>query len=437
MFSDLNFRASRHRHRVSDLIPFLRSMARSRAGAAVLMSLIAGVLSRFGALVLGILMGRSAGPEGYGIFNFVTGVAIFGSQVLALGWPETMNRLIPSFAADEQWHLLRGIYKAGSVVMFLTGALGAIVLLVAAQFWPRLAMSLYLSAFLLPLMTFVLLRRQQLGAVGRPALGLLFDQGFGAIIVSLVILATGPMSVTVAILLYGAAIVAGLAITTLAIRHWLPHQTWTARSTTRYRSWMVMAVPIMVGSTSRQLLFRTDVLLLAPMSTLREVGLYGAAFRLTYMLTFPQAIMMMVITPMFAQAFAVRNVLRVRHLLTIAYAMTIATSLPFVLGFVAAPTLIMRTLFGAGFSSAGPLLVVLTVGQFAASLAIPSMSLLTMGGKARSFAMWNAICFIGNAGICMMIIPRFGAMGAAASTCLASILQFLGQIVLSRSLVRQ
>lgn len=408
---------------------------RGRAAAAMALSLGSGILSRIGLLVLAMFMGRTAGPKGYGIFNFVTGAAIFGSQLAALGWPENMNRLVPTFAAKGEWNKLRGAYDAGNRVVLVGGIAGSAVLIVLAYFIPNTASSFYLSALLLPLMAFVVLRRQQLGAVGWPAIGLLFDQGFGAVVVSIAIIAYGPLSVPTAIYLYAMAIICGLFITTWSLRRLFPAEIWQAVSERHYKEWMLMALPIMIGSASRQLLFRTDVLLVAPLSTLTQVGLYGAAFRLTYLLTFPQAIMIMVIMPKFSHAFAAGNFQRVKRLLRIAYSLTIATSLPFVIVFIAAPGFVMTTVFGEPFRSAAPCLVLLAMGQFAASMAIPSMALLTMGGREREFAVWNVACFCCNAIVCIYVVPRFGAIGAAASTAIASAMQFGGQIKLAANLL--
>lgn len=409
---------------------------RGRSATGLFMALISASVSRLGLLALAVLISRQFGPSGYGVFSFATGLAMFGSQVVSLGWPNLMSRLIPEFRAGKQWGLLRGFLRAGAVTVLLTSVTASLLLLAAASMFPKLSEGLTLASVLLPPMAFVILRRQQLAAVGKPGMGVFFDQGFGAILASLALLALGVSSVPTAVLVYAAALILGLVITTVVFHRSLPGEHASDGVAYRYRHWMVLAVPIMIGLASRQMLFRTDILLLAPLSSIDQVGLYGAAFRLTYLFTFPQAVLMLVMTPKFADALARGDTPRVRRLLKATYTFVTATSVPIVALLALFPGEAMVLVYGDSFAEGAAVLVFLALGQFGASLAIPTQALLTMGGQERPFAVFNLLVFGLNVILCLFIIPRYGALGAALCTALSVWLQLLAQVLLSTRMLR-
>jgi len=52
------------------------------------------------------------------------------------------------------------------------------------------------------------------------------------------------------------------------------------------RSWMLIALPALVGMSAKLIMNRTDVVMLAPLANLEEVANYGVALRVTFVQTF-------------------------------------------------------------------------------------------------------------------------------------------------------
>lgn len=420
---------------ISRLADTLRSARPRRTATQFLLALATATVSRLGLLAMAVLVSRELGPAGYGVFNFATGVAMFGSQIISLGWPNLMNRLLPAYRSTEQWSLFRGFVRAASLTVVGASLISALGLVAVAPLFPKLAEGFALAAVLLPLMALVILRRQQLAAVGKAAMGLLFDQGFGAIVATVILLLFGVSSVASSVLHYAVAIIFGIVVTTVIFHRSLPSEAQGKVAEYRYAYWMTLAIPIMVGLASRQMLFRTDILLLAPMSTLDQVGLYGAAVRLTYVLAFPQAVLMLVMTPRIAEAIADGRTSSLRRLLLSSYLMVLATAIPLVVPLALFPAEVMIFVYGEAFADGATILLFLALGQFGASLAIPTQSLLTMGGRERPFAALNLLGFAVNALLCVVLIPHYGAKGAAICTAFSAWLQFLAQALVARHLL--
>jgi O-antigen/teichoic acid export membrane protein len=76
-------------------------------------------------------------------------------------------------------------------------------------------------------------------------------------------------------------------------------------------------------------------------------------------------------------------------------------------------------LFGPKFTDGYPLMFVLAAGLLSRAAIGPVERLLNMLGEQRACAMVYAFAFATNLALCIVLIPRFGAMGAAFATSFA------------------
>lgn len=403
---------------------------RSDAAARLAWSMAAAIVSRLGLLLLAIAVGRMLGPEEYGAFTFATGLAMFVAMLSTLGWPVLMNRLIPEMLRDRDWDALRGLRDAGDAVVIGASVLAAGLLLGISLIENELSAGFLLAAVLIVPYATAALRRQQLAALRRPAIGLFFDQGFGALVATAFLLLFGVGSIVGAALVFAGGMVLGNLFTFIHVRRLLPRDVSAATRNVRFGAWMGMALPMLLGISSRQLMRRVDILMLAPMAGLYESGLYGAAFRITFLLSFPQMVLMSVATPMIGHAFAHGQHQRVTRLARIALLFAGLTTIPCALALILFPNFVLTNSFGAEFAAAAPALMLLTIGQTTASLAIPLTSLLTMGGRERLFGGLSIAGLVLHSLLNLLLIPRFGATGAATATAMVFTLLALGQLVL-------
>jgi O-antigen/teichoic acid export membrane protein len=393
----------------------------------------AAIMARVGLLILAVVLARRFGPQGYGTFTFATGTALLVAQFSVLGWPMLMNRLIPTMLRERDWGALKGLRDAGDAIVLTSGVTAAIILAGVSWLVPHLRLGLLLAALLVLPFSFGILRRQQLAAVRRPALGLLFAQGFGAILTVMILLVMSGGVIEDAVVMFAAAIGLGILITTMIFRRQLPTELAAAERETEIRRWMSIALPMLVGLSSKLIMNKTDIVMLAPLSNLHEAGLYGAAFRLTYLLTFPQVVMMSVMLPLFSEAFADGRRQQVKRLLRTALLFATATAVPTSLLLVLYPKPIMTGLFGGEFGDAASSLVLLTIGQLATSLSIPFQAILTMSGRERVYGGVNLFALGLHVALNLLLVPLYGATGAAGSTAAIAIMLLLAQIALYRA----
>lgn len=396
------------------------------------LSMSSAILARIGLLLLAIIVARNFGTSDYGAFTFATSTALIVAQVAVLGWPILMNRLIPEFVRDENWGALRGLRDAGDWLILSTGVIGSLILWLLVRVTGQLGSGFLLSAILVIPFAFAIMRRQQLTAVRLSALGLLFDQGFGALIAAGVLFAIGVSSIEEAVAIFAGAMMLGIVITTVIFNRRLPAQVRSATRDVQFWTWTKISIPLFVGMSAKLLMNKADILMLAPLAGLHESGLYGAAFRITFLLTFPQMVMMTVLTPLISEAFAKGEEHKIKPLLRMGLWAAAATAIPASLPLILFPGPIMAFLFGEAFREAAIPLALLTIGQLASSFASPMASLLMMGGREKAYGTLNAVGFGCHILMNFALIPLYGAVGAAISTMVVSLLLWAGQMYLKR-----
>ena len=424
--------------------PMTTSMATAKAFVAqklkgealqrMSLAMIAGIMGRLGLLALAVVVGRSFGAEDFGAFTFATGLALVAGQLAALGWPALMNRLIPKFREEQDWAALRGLLRGGNFVVLGASVAASAIIFGVSLLGGELATSLRYAALLIPPFAFCILRRQQLAAFRKAHFGMLLEQGFGAVCTVLVFLILGGMALQATVITYAAATLLGTLIAALLVHRLAPGEIRGQTPRYHIRAWMALSLPILIGMSSKLLLGKTDILLLAPLSDLQETGLYGAAYRITYMLSFPQVVLMTIVTPALGEAFAKRKAGQVRRVVRLSLAFTAVTVLPLLLGVVLFSESILRIVFGEEFTGASLSLQLLVVGQAASCFAMVFASMLVMGGREKAFAGWNALMLAANITLCVILIPLYGAVGAAMATAGVAVTMLIGQIWLARPL---
>ncbi len=89
-------------------------------------------------------------------------------------------------------------------------------------------------------------------------------------------------------------------------------------------------------------------------------------------------------------------------------------------------------LFGEGFEQGYPLMFVLAVGLLARAAVGPVERLLNMVGEQRICAMVYAAAFAFNFVLCLLLVKRFGPMGAAIATASALVLESILLFVVTK-----
>ena len=412
------------------------ALAKSKMGRLYAGTFVMAVVTRLAALGMAVLLARQLGPAGYGQFAFALNAAALAAHFSGLGLPMLANKLFPQLQVQEQWAELKGFGRASEWITLGTSLVVASVLYGASflsGMSAEIATGLALSAILVVPTALRMLRRRQLASIRRPATGLFIDEGFAPTFLIISLLVVGTLGLAFDLILFGLASLVAAIVGSVLIRRALPDQVKAPGLTPHYAvgAWLGAALPMMLGTSSRLILNRTDVLLLAPLSSMEQVGYFGAAMRLTYVLTFPQMILNTVVGPTLSEAYAAGkyDLLKRRFFGAMLFAAVTAVPVALVIWWLREP--LIQFIFGAAFAPAADILAVLVVGQVAVALGLPCSFLLMMTGHERAFATASLLSLALNAGLGIYLIPQYGGEGAAVALGISSALLLSMQLFLT------
>jgi PST family polysaccharide transporter len=173
--------------------------------------------------------------------------------------------------------------------------------------------------------------------------------------------------------------------------------------------------PLLLSSLAAMLYLRLDVVMLQLMVGDREVGIYAAATRISEVWYFLPMIVAGSVSPSIIKCYGTDPDLyisRLRQLYFYMAWMAIALSLPISL----TSGWIVRLLYGAQFKQAGPVLAIHLWASIAVFLGVASSQCLLIEQLQRISFYRTLIGLICNIMLNLVLIPRFGAIGAAIAT---------------------
>lgn len=409
--------------------PVFKRLARAFAG-----SLAIGVGSRLLALAMAILVGRQLEPAGYGVFNYALGMGILTGQAATLGLPILQTRLIPQLLHENSWSRLRGLLTASVWIVSACSVIVAFGLVLFARFGglsPDLEAGLFLSGLVTPVIALRTLRRQQLIAIGRPQEALAVDEVLPPIAVCLGALMLGFDGAAEPILAVVFGSLVGVALGGWRFGKAVPPQTRAAQSSLALPDWLKASISMQVGALARQMLNRIDILMLAPIAGAVATGLYSAAFRITYLLTFVPVLLNTILSREFSATYARRDWPHLRRLYFGGLAVAAVVVGPMVVVMVLEAEFLATLVFGQTYEGSAPLLQILAMSQGLQALSIVSTALLTMTDRHHAYAVVNLTAIAVNVALNLTFIPRYGAVAAAWAAVASSAIILLAQTTLA------
>ena len=227
--------------------------------------------------------------------------------------------------------------------------------------------------------------------------------------------------------------IAGLAGTVFAI--WLlrsvcPGILQPARDRWALRSMIGFSWPQTLSQSLYLATLWTDVLVLAHFGTSRQVGIYGLIVALLAPVSQLTVAVSQAFTPRIAGTHARGDSASMAQMLQRVSYWNLAVALP-ILGSMAVLREPLLELFGRGYVAGATPLILLAIGQLVLNAAGPLTAVINLSGHPRVTLFDNALVFVANLALCIVLVPRYGMSGAAASTlialCLVTLIQ-VGQV---------
>lgn len=375
-----------------------------------------------------VLLARLLGAEGSGIYYLALTVTTIASVVGRMGLDSALLRFVSVNAEQNDWGAIAGVYKKGMVIAIGASALSTFIVFFNASWiaqrvfsepdltYPLALMSLGILPFSILTLHVELLRGLKrirdamcVQGVGLPLMSIMFF-----------LLLREPFGVIGAVAAYVMATVTVLLLGVVLWRRATP-QLKGLRGRFDTRLLLSASLPLFWVASTAMVMNWTDTVMLGIWTSTEAVGIYNAALRMANLTSFAFFSVASIATPKFARMYAQDDISALNSFAYRTTKLTIYLTSPMVLIFVLVPVWVMG-LFGQGFSSGANVLTILALGQFLCVTTGPCGALLMMSGHEKIIR--NIVTFSASMNVLLnvLLIPRYGILGAAVATTLSLVL---------------
>jgi O-antigen/teichoic acid export membrane protein len=377
---------------------------------------VSNLLAPMFSLVLVLAIGRVQGVEMLGKYSLLMSVFVFGMSAAGFGLPVVITRESAQAPLDAgRWFVSAVAISSALALPLLAAAL------LACSVWAEDAqMSLALAITALTVLPSVVTQCAE-------AVLLAYEHARDFVVINLgetalravlgtVLVLGGRGVVAIAALILALRLTAAV-IFVLALRRRGVQALRLDRTLARRLAGYVPVTGLI--PVVNALYARADVFVLSSLGSWRDVGLYSAALRLVDLAR--------TVTPAYARAmYPVLARLRAAGPAEYAAAAVRATrdglllTMPIVLGLYGCADLVIRLLFGADLAGAGDILRILAWAVVPFSIAIVLAQVLFAADRQAVDLGVNVISMAVSVGSAAILVPRFGAAGAAVAVVAAS-----------------
>jgi O-antigen/teichoic acid export membrane protein len=394
-----------------------------------------------GAIVVSVMTARTLGTEQMGIYSFITWIAGTLTSLASMGLSTALSRFVAEYrGASQHDHAVRIARK----IVFAQVLLAAAISVLAAGIWP---------VFSRPYLLLILIALAAVtpSAVLQTLLGLMegaqrFDQQviatLGGSILQVVIVAyvaarhASTMGFLTASLLasFGfMALTLYLCRPMLQLGHPAP-----APDSSRSISRKIFSFSLSVYGfwfLSMIVFDKSELFFLRAFQSPAELAFYSIAFALTARMATAGDSISNVLFPMFVTRYAQQGPGGLRDLFRRALRYTLIVAIPVCLWGIPLTPRLLRLFYGAQYAPVAPVLQILLITMlFTLPLSVNMSALFTMD-EQFSFLRYLILVAALNLLLDLLLIPRLGAVGAAAANGISQALAACGPLfVLHRKL---
>jgi O-antigen/teichoic acid export membrane protein len=383
-------------------------------------------------LLVTVVLARQTGPAGLGAFGYTVMLLALIASPISNGWATLVLRRVAGAVHDGDWStakgmILRGTQLASAGTLLIWVAALAVTLTFAQQLPPLWSwVTVSMLAVVLLFDQLAALRMSVLRGLNHPVWGQLPEVLVrpGTIVVSLTALALASHAALDVHHAY-LALVLGAGVSALAgaavLWRKAPADLTHAAPVFRTREWLATAALLAANSGLILLNSYADVLLLGALSTLAEVGIYRVAVQVSLFSGFVYTALNLLASQRFAYLRAKGDQKGLQDTAVRMSRVAALGSLPLPAVFAMAGKPLVAFAFGAAFIPSLAPMFVLFLNQTLYASAGMTRTLLVMCGKEGALIPFTLVSIALNLGLGTLLIPRYGAIGAALSTSTASL----------------
>jgi O-antigen/teichoic acid export membrane protein len=381
---------------------------------------LSGAAIALATFVGSVVVARLLGPEGAGVMAYAGWCILVAATIADMGIGMVLQRFIPKLRAEGKHGEAEGLIGT-SVRLSVPAVIAGSVLLFSWLYWPGSSAidgssgESHLVLIMLVLAGFIGRGMGQFYAAylkGEQRFDSLASLSLFSSLIQMVVTVVGAWLFGIAGAL--AAYAAGSVLPALLGSRLLRKKPGVSRDLRSHvvpfalTSWLAGVIGGLVWN-------RTEIVFLEHYVDIRAVGFFAAASTLALMATAVPELLTSALLPYFSEQHGLdarEQTHRVYRTMTGIVALVVV---PACVGMAAIAHLLVPLIFGAEFADAAPVAMVLLIPAGVEVVAATAPSLIYSTGKSSILLISNTLGLAGTILLALIVIPRFGLMGAAWS----------------------
>lgn len=398
-------------------------------------SLLVKVFGMAAAFITSVILGRTLGAEGLGIIslsNQIIGIVLIFSMF------GTYNVILKQTAIGFEKGDNSQIADAMNTATVINLPLSVLFTILMVALTPWLALNVFkdaqlitpfyiAAAFIIP-QTLIQIHSAGINGLRKIWQSNLLHQSLSAILVILglliLMLFEYSFSVIKVILIYA---ISRIIVLIVVRGYWKSIFSYKGERKLFVRRMFSSSMPLLIVSSSVMLSSNADSIMLGWLSNVEEVGLYSVAVRLALLTSLFHALTTSVLSSKVAGLYNEKKVQEIQLMISR------VTKMLFIIGLLSCLLFIVfgrsiLTIWGTEFQLAYWPLVVLSITQLVKLGTGATDVILIMTGNERRIGFITFSFALLNIGLNYMLIPEYGAIGAAFATGSAIVLESLTKV---------
>ena len=373
-----------------------------------------------------IVLARTLNTEGVGLFFLSLTIITIASVLSRLGLDNAVLRFTSTNSAEGNWLTVKGLYNKAMLMilcssLFVIGILWISAPVLANNIFhePRLISPLRWMAFMVLPHAFFWIQAEFLRGIKKISFSQ-FIQGTSLPMLALTGLWLWRDSVTAngIVAIYSISAILTAVIGYISWKRLTPKiQKLTDKAIFPTSKLFGSSIPLYISAIMDLIIIWAATIFLGVWGTSSEVGIYSVAQRTATLISFVLFAINSVSAPKFATLYKQGDLKGLEKTARHSAKLMLLAASPALILFTIKPQFVM-SLFGQDFTSGANLLIILSIGQFI-NVATGSVGyILMMTANEKLFRNCQILIAFLCITLCIILIPKYGATGAAISTAI-------------------
>ena len=393
-------------------------------------------------LLIGILLARGLGAEGYGIYGVAMSIIALLTVPTEFGMPQLVTREVAKAQVHQDWAGLHGILRWSTrAILGITLLLAILVissfLVLGTDQGSKIMPAVLVGLVMVPLVALANVKGAALRGMQHIVKGQLPDSLFRpmafAVTLWVVPVLWGGLTPLSAMVSGVVSAAVALLVAIYLLRGELPDRGNSPAAALPTQGWWASAFPMAMTEGMRGLQGNIAILIMGWLMAEAAVGEFRVAQSVSVLIWVPVTIFLLVGSPVISRLHAAGDIGKLQRLLGLLSAGMTAGTLVLILPLLVGGEFLLARVFGGEFAQANDPLLILCVGGIIFSSLGPGVILLNMTGHERRVTRAFTISVVSLMLVAIPLIHYFGTNGAAVANVVGI---SVGSIIMWRDSLR-